>query len=429
MSLITIRDGDGKPIDYNIGGIVDDNNTTTTLLGAGETFTGVGTEVLDYANACINVSADQESATNGLVIEQSIDGINWVYIDQMTILSNTNKQFSYGMTCKYLRVCYTNGATPQTSFDLNVVLKKTNQKPSSHRVQDTISDDDDAELVKSVLSGKTPSGNYANVNVTTDGDLSISDNSSGLAIAQGNVSGHSAVQKFGAALDFDSGDGEVTVWDGAADGTAWELMRYVYSTTADIDSISSESGADTQEITLVGLDTDYNEVTQSATLNGQTRVALTTPLIRLYRMYNNNSSDLAGHVVAYVNTALTAGIPTDKTKIRAIIDPNAQQTLMAVYTVPAGKTAYLQRGYASTAGGNKNSNYIGRFYTREVGKVFRLQNVNAISSTATSIITLDYYVPLRIPEKTDLEFTIETTETPILGSAISAGFDLVLVDN
>src|SRR5210317_793686 len=49
---------------------------------------------------------------------------------------------------------------------------------------------------------------------------------SGLAIAKGDVYGHSVVHKFGAAFDFDTGDNEVTVWDGAEDGTAWELMSY-----------------------------------------------------------------------------------------------------------------------------------------------------------------------------------------------------------
>lgn len=428
-SGVTAKVNDSGEVETVMSGIVDENNTTTTPLGAGATFTGEATEVLNYAMACVNIHCDEASAVNGLKIEKSIDGSDWVFIDEMTINAGAAKEFSYGLTSKYFRVVYTNGVTPQTHFDLSVVLKKTNQKPSSHRIQDSIVDDDDAELVKAVNTGIGPDGIYRNVNTTVDGDLQISDNSSGLSIAQGNVTGHSAVQKFGAAPDFDSADGEVTIWDGASDASAWELMRYVYSTTADIDSISSDNAADTIEMTVIGLDTNYNEVTQTATLSGQTRVALTTPLLRVYRAYNSNSVNFVGHVVVYVNTALTAGIPTDKTKIRAVINPTAQQTLMAVYTVPAGKTAYLKRVYASTAGGSKATNYISRLYTRSFGGVFRLQNIDSISSTATSIIVLDYFIPLRIEEKTDLEVTIETTESPITGSAISAGFDLVLVDN
>ena len=206
-------------------------------------------------------------------------------------------------------------------------------------------------------------------------------------------------------------------------------MRYVYSTTADIDSISSNNASDTIEVTVIGLDANYDEVTQTATLNGQTRVALTTPLIRVYRAYNDNSTNLLGHVFVYVNGTTTGGVPDTNADIRAVIDPNNQQTEMCVFTVPAGKTGYLTRGYASTAGANRNSNYVIKFYAREFGKVFRLQNINAISDNASSIIVLDYFVPLKISEKTDLEVTATLTDSPITDASVSAGFDLVLVDN
>ena len=42
---------------------------------------------------------------------------------------------------------------------------------------------------------------------------------------------------------------------------------------------------------------------------------------------------------------------------------------MALYTIPAGKTGYLTRGYASTAGANKSTNYIIKYFAREVGGV------------------------------------------------------------
>jgi hypothetical protein len=60
-------------------------------------------------------------------------------------------------------------------------------KPSSHRIQDPITDDDDAELSKSVITGKDENDVFRNVNVTEDGYLAISDNSDGLSIAEGNV--------------------------------------------------------------------------------------------------------------------------------------------------------------------------------------------------------------------------------------------------
>ena len=206
-------------------------------------------------------------------------------------------------------------------------------------------------------------------------------------------------------------------------------MDYQYSTTADIDSISSSDAGDTQDINIQGLDSDYNLVSQTVTLNGQTRVALTTSLIRVFRAYNDNSADLSGHVMIYVNTALTGGIPTDTTKIRAVIHPENGQTEMAVYTVPAGKTAYLRSWYATTAGASKDTSYIIRIKSRNINKVFRLKHKSALSDTGTSYVQHKYVEPEVFVEKTDIEMTAEIGEAVKTEASISGGFDIVLVDN
>ena len=417
-----------NPLSVEIPPLVSTVNSTSTPLGADATFPGTAERCNGYGIIYVNIYSDVASAVDGLKIEQSSDGTNWDHCDEFSILAAKGKNFSINPYAKWYRIRYVNGAIDQTVFRLQTILKSTGLS-SSHRISDDIIDDDDAILVKSVLTGKDSDSHFHNVNVTHDGDLSISDNSSGLAIAQRNVTGTSSQAKFGFANDFDATDNTVTVWDGAANGTAWELMNYIYSTTADIDSISSSNAGDATEVTIIGLDANYAEVEQTVTLNGQTRVALTTPLVRVYRAYNDNGTVFIGTVAIYVNTALTAGLPTDKTKIRAIITPDAQQTLMAVYTVPAGKTAYLTRGYASTAGASKSSEYIIKFYVRNFGKVFRLQNINSISDTGNSVITLDYFVPLKISEKSDLEVRVQATAGGTTAAAVSAGFDLILVDN
>jgi len=422
------NDGD-NPLYVREASFISTDNSTSDNLAASEVFTGEWVEVLQFAIILIAAKSDVASATEGLCVEFSPDASQVVNTDCYTIPADTAKTYSFQPAGRYMRVKYTNGGSAQTSFTLETQLKSDYVKASSHKIGDTISGEDDSELVKAAITGEDSNGDWQNVKTTKDGNLTISDNSSGLAISKGDVTGHSVVQKFGNAPNFDSGDGIVTIWDGAEDGTAWELMNYNYSTTADIDSISSSNAGDTSEVTVIGLDADYNEVSQTVTLNGQTRVALTTSLIRVYRAFNANSVDFLGHVIIYVNGTLSGGVPTNNADIRAIIDPVNQQTEMAVYTIPAGKTGYLTRGYASTSGGNRNSNYVIRFYAREFGKVFRLQNVNSISDNASSIIVLDYFAPLKIPEKTDLEVRVETTESPITAASVSAGFDLVLVDN
>jgi hypothetical protein len=412
-----------------MSGKIDTNNSTSVTLAADASITGVSTEILDYSMINISVYSDVASATDGLSIQQSCDNTNWDITDEYTVPADSGKTYSVQAACRYFRLVYTNGSLPQTVFRLNTLLKKNMTKPSSHRIQDPIIDDDDAELSKSVLTGKDTNGVFRNVNTTEDGDLNISDNSSGLAIAKGDVTGTSFNHKFGNAPDFDTGDNEVTIWDGAEDGTTWELMRYVYSTTADIDSISSSNNADTQDIFIQGLDSNYNLISQTITLQGQTRVALDTDLIRVFRAYNDNSTVLAGHVFIYVNGAITGGVPDTNADIRCIIDPVNQQTEMAVYTVPNGKTGYIRDWYASTSGGSRATNYKIKLYTRGNGKVFRVKHVSALADGGTTSYQHKYEEPEVVTEKTDIEMTAQITETAITGASVSGGFDIVLVDD
>ena len=92
-----------------------------------------------------------------------------------------------------------------------------------------------------------------------------------LEVARGNITGMSSIHKFGEAPDFDTGDGFVTVWDGADDGST-DAMQYTYSASADIGILSSSNGGDTQTVEVQGLDSSWNALTQTFTLNGQTDV-------------------------------------------------------------------------------------------------------------------------------------------------------------
>lgn len=408
-------------------GKVDAGNSSSAPLLAGGVFPGESLLTLPFAVIVVSVYSDVESAVDGLSIQQSTDGINWDHLDVYTIPAATGKTFSFQPQASYIKVVYTNGGSDQTEFRLQTTLKKTYVKPSSHRIQDSIVDEDDAELVKAVLTGKS-NGEFKNVKTTIDGYLAISDISSGLSIAQGNVTGVSFVHKFGNAPDFDTSDGDVTIWGAAEDGAAWELMQYIYSTAADIDSISSSNGADNQEITIQGLDTNYELVSQTITLAGQARVPLSTNLIRVFRAFNNSSTAFAGHVIIYENTTLAGGIPVDNTKIRLVIDPIHQQTLMAVYTIPAGYTGYMRDWYAATAGASKNSNYSITLRAREFGKVFRTKHFSALSDNGTSAYIHKYEEPEIFHEKTDIEMRAAALAVGATGVSISAGFDIVLVE-
>ncbi|MHA1437858.1 MAG: hypothetical protein ACTSPD_09775 [Promethearchaeota archaeon] len=158
---------------YKIHGVVSTLNSTTVPLGINESFTGDFEEVLDYSHIIIQIVCDQDSVEDGLEIQWSNDGVN-IDDDVFTIPANGGKVFTFGAQARYFRIKYTNGTVAQTIFRLTVILKPFIQKPSSHRLKDNVIEDDDAELVKSVLAGKTDAGIFTNVLVTDDGRLKVS---------------------------------------------------------------------------------------------------------------------------------------------------------------------------------------------------------------------------------------------------------------
>ena len=157
-------------------GFVDEGNSTATPLVAGDSFVGTPISIKDYAIVFINVYSDVASATDGLIIEQSSDGINFDHDDVYTLPAGGAKNYAINPYAKWLRVTYTNNAsTPQGAFRLQTILKGGNCKPSSHRVQDNITAEDDVEVVKSVLAADSGDGlTIKNINpqhpLPVDGD-------------------------------------------------------------------------------------------------------------------------------------------------------------------------------------------------------------------------------------------------------------------
>lgn len=157
-------------------GQVDTANSTTSTLTAGSVFTGSWTEVLDWTHITIQIFASHASATDGLAIQWSSDASNIDDEDNFTIPASSGKVFTFGPQSKYFRIKYTNGGTNQTAFRLQTILKLQQQKASSHRLSESVMNDDDAELTKSVLAGEVFSalGTFKNIKITSDGRLLIS---------------------------------------------------------------------------------------------------------------------------------------------------------------------------------------------------------------------------------------------------------------
>ena len=246
----------------------------------------------------------------------------------------------------------------------------------------------------------------------------------GLEVARGNVTGTTFIHKFGEVENIDDGIGFIDIWDGGSVNDA--LRTYEFSSGADINRLSSSDDTDTQDIEIQGLDVDHNLVTQTITLTGQTPVALTTSLIRVFRMKNVGTVDNAGDIYCFENITTTLGVPDTITNTRAIIQVGNNQTLMAIYTIPNGKTGYMCAFYLSLAG-RKDQNSDMHLLFRASGSVFQLKHSSSILSTGTSHLQHRYDIPeTGLEAKTDIIMKADSSKAD---GVVSGGFDLILIDD
>lgn len=440
---IVSKDTNGEYHDVvNPNDKTDSNNSTETPLLASDVFTGTATDTFGYKYYVATVHSD---VVGTLKVQYSPNGTDWHDGEEYSVPANVFKPYTPPIWDRYIRLIYTNGGTDQTTFHLHATLRNGAIKDSSHNINDNLNDDDDAPLRVTVSKLRTAQNTYVSQTATASGNakVSLEEYNGDVAlyglpvrdplseVVLGNVTGRSPVNKFGASPDFDTGDSEVTMWDGAEDGAVWELMKYVYSTGANIDSISSTNNGDTQDVEVQGLDANYDLVIQTVTLQGNTRVALTTSLIRVFRVKNSNSTDFAGHIIVYENdtTVDDPGVPDDSNLIRAVVHPENNQTEMCVFTVPAGYTALVYRFYADTAGASRSAEYLIKLKARPFGGVWQLKQKGVMDDSTGKKLDREFKVPLKFSEKTDIELTAEILTSNITGANLIGGFDIVLVEN
>ncbi len=229
--------------------------------------------------------------------------------------------------------------------------------------------------------------------------------------ALGLVPGASTVNKFGR---------NPTV--GMAEETLWVqggLYTYTDATTPVSYFISSSDNGDTQDYEIMGLGPSFVPQTVTVTAVGQTETEIVgSTWIRIFRIRNMDSTNNAGTIYVYEDDTVVAGVPQTATLIRAVIGIGLNQTEMALYTVPANKTAIMyEDDWAASS-----STGILRLYERPEGGVFRIQKNRSTFSGNTG---RKYTIPRVFQEKTDIELRGETTAGSF---SFESEFDLLIVD-
>jgi len=227
-----------------------------------------------------------------------------------------------------------------------------------------------------------------------------------LQVSCGLIDGHKRVFKFG--YNGLIQNVEETIWDVGG--------LYTYPSSAVTMTATSASGATDEnvQVTIQGLDASYNELSETVTLNASGTATTTGSFLRVYRAFVASGTASAGDI-SITNSSTTY----------ASIDSDEQQTLMALWTVPAGYTAYLFQidTTAFTVQNNKVATI--RMITRELNGVLRTQQKFDLFEGSYH---QDITCPQPIPEKTDIEFRA-IADSSNADLRVSTTFDIIYIEN
>jgi len=226
-------------------------------------------------------------------------------------------------------------------------------------------------------------------------------------IARGCYDDATVNHKFGVNLDINITTDPETVWSAGGE-YPWSALD-----TAQVLYVVVTNAADAGTITVEGLDADWNQVSEDITSTGAATYVTTTIFKRVFRVLFTDDNDNNIGIIT-VRTASSAGT------IVAQIDPDVSQSLMAIYSVPAGYTAFL-RTIELTIDALKTARF--RLRTSVNAGAWRVKHVSELKG----IYVRDFSVPLVMEEKTDIDFLILEAEAN--NTSVSANFDIILVKN
>jgi hypothetical protein len=229
----------------------------------------------------------------------------------------------------------------------------------------------------------------------------------GIHIARGAVSQTSHVNKFGY---------------NTAVGGSFEIVsdlgtNYLPTSAGVVSVVSSDANDDdgdtgARTLEIEGLDANYDEIKETITLNGTGAVTTTASFYRVFRMRvltAGSSETNEGNITASIGGNNVAQVHSN----------NGGQSLMAVYTIPAGHKGYLIK-FQGSISKNQEATYQLRVKNGTANAAWQMKGQ---WGTFAQPVTFDYIVPLEIPEKTDIQIQAKAGAT----SEVGAIFDLILV--
>jgi len=238
-------------------------------------------------------------------------------------------------------------------------------------------------------------------------------------VATGDVRGHSSINKFGRNADVDSAAAE-DIWDG---GGVWNepTVGQVFTMTS-TSAADTSAGTGARTVQVSGLISSTGLLAnETITLNGTSWVTLTNNYQMIHRLIvltAGTGGVNAGTIYAVGNTDGT---------VTAQINIGNNQTLMAIFKIPAGSDGCLLGYYASANKATGQTATINTILkTKPNGEVWQITEVVGLIKDGSSNVVRKYFVPSCFEPLTTIKITMDSNVDDVDGSA---GFDIVLHPN
>lgn len=228
-----------------------------------------------------------------------------------------------------------------------------------------------------------------------------------LEVSRGQVPGHSIVNVYGFQTSVTTAN--IPIWEVAG--------AYTYPAAATTMNLVStvNTGADKTGTTVLiqGLDSAYEPISETLTLNGTTVVVTTKSYLRIQSM----------SIASVTSRTMPTGTITLKdltnTTTYAQMNPSIGRSQMSIYTVPAGYTFYLSRVDAYTSANGSSADWV---QYRNV----QTSPTGVVSLSQQAPFTNTYHaqrvMPRAFAEKTDLQLQAKTSANTYAVSIACEGY-------
>lgn len=242
----------------------------------------------------------------------------------------------------------------------------------------------------------------------------------GLQVARGQIQGHTSVIVFGYNPDLDTS--EESVWPNGGTVPHPTVAATLKISSGSNDDDGDPAGTGARTVYIEGLDGDYNVVSETVVLNGQTAVNTTNEYLYVNQFYVLTvGSGGANAGIIYAGTGdVVTGVPA---VIYDLINTGYNNRTTGHYCVPAGYTGYMVEGNFAAGQASGSTAVTGFLKQHGPDGIIRVGAVSTVNNGTSEYIFDPPYV---IPEKNCVGATG-------IGSAnnnsVSSYFNIILIKN